>query len=314
MRKHVGMIVMAGIVVLLLLTASVAFTSGSEENVLVRTFGRTTRICLGHEDAGLKFKWPWPIERTVRYDARTFIFDDTHIQVSTKDAQSVLVTLYCAWKIEDPLKFQSSIETVKAGEERVRELLLKAGQDVIAEHRMEQLINTDPTRMRLESVESEIGNRVGKAMLDGYGVEVVMVGIKSLALPQSITQKVIEVMKEERQREIKKLRSIGDAEAMAIRERARSASEKILSFARRKAALIRSEGDLFRARFFKDFKDNPELAVFIRRLETLKAGLKNNTVMVLDGSELPQIKWFRESPGKALESRPKTEDKSSSGR
>jgi membrane protease subunit HflC len=159
--------------------------------------------------------------------------------------------------------------------------------------------------MHLEQIEQEIARSVHEEALNGYGVEVVMVGVKSLGLPEDITSKVIDAMKAERKREIEKYEAEGEAEARAIRERAKEARNLIVAFAERKAAQIRSEGDRVRARYFKDFKENPDLAVFIRELDALKTGLKKNTVMILDSSLMSQIKWFREGPGENLNEKPK---------
>jgi membrane protease subunit HflC len=290
------LIVLGGVVFLLLLTVTVAFTADSEDSVLVQRFGRTDRVYERREDAGLKVKWPYPVEQTVVYDARTFVFEDTYLELSTKDAQNVLVTLFCAWRIAKPVQFQSALVTVEAGEARVRTLLREAKQKVIGEHPMEDLINTAPGKMRLGDVEKAILDRVAPQALSAYGVEVVMVGVKSLGLPEQVTDKVIDAMKQEREREISRLNAEGDAEATAIRERAREARDLIVEFAKRRATAITSEGERARARFFKDFKKNPELALFLRRMETLRTGLSQNAVIVLDGTELPQIRWFREGP------------------
>ncbi len=297
MRRHIGLIVLGVLVVALLLTGTVAFTAGTEEKVLVQTFGRTTRVYDGRTDAGLKLKWPWPVERTVRYDARTFVFEDTYHQMNTKDVQNVLVTMFCAWRIRDPLAFQKSVETVEAGQEQIRQYLRDAKQNVISKYRMDQLVNTDPKEMKLEDIEREIRDAVVAQASERNGVDIVMVGIKSFGLPENVTQKVIDAMKAERKREVEKLEKEGEATAQTIRVLAELARKQIMAFAERRALQIKSEGDRARAKYFRDFSQNPALAVFLRQLETLRATLKKGTVMVLDGSRLYQIGWFRKGPG-----------------
>jgi membrane protease subunit HflC len=296
MKRHYGMFLLAVLVVALLLISTVAYTVDFTEFALIKTFGQTTARIDGRVQAGLKFKWPWPIQRLVRYDARTAVFEDTANEVATSDKQNLLVTMYCAWRIADPDRFNRTIVTTEAGQERLRDLLRAAKKDVIGRHLMQDLINTDPTKMLIPQIEEEILTAVRDPARETYGVEVVRVGIKSLGLPKEVTAAVIEAMKEERQRDVRKFEAAGDAQATAIRERAKSASGQILAFANRKAAEIRSEGDRAAATYYKEFARNEPFSMFLRSLESLKAELASKTVILLDGSELPAVQFFRTGP------------------
>ena len=90
--RRVGMILVAILVVVILLVSTVAFTVPSTEIVLVKTFGKTTSVYDGNvgEQAGLKFKWPYPIQRVVRYDARTFVFESPHAVVDRRSVDDHL--------------------------------------------------------------------------------------------------------------------------------------------------------------------------------------------------------------------------------
>lgn len=296
MKTHYGMFLLAVGVVALLLVSTVAYTVDFTEFALIKTFGQTTARIDGREQAGLKVKWPWPIQRLVRYDARTAVFEDTANEVATSDKQNLLVTMYCAWRITDPDLFNRTIVTTASAQERLRDLLRAAKKDVVGRHRMEDLINTDPARMQIPAIEEEVLVAVHSPAKETYGVEIVRVGIKSLGLPKEVTAVVIEAMKEERQRDVRKFEAAGEAQAMAIRERAKAASGQILAFANRKAAEIRSEGDRAAASYYKEFARNERFSMFLRSLESLKAELASKTVILLDGSELPAAEFFRTGP------------------
>ena len=94
MKRHLGIVVLAFLVVLVLLIYTVAYKVDFTEYALIKTFGRTTRVVDGRTEAGLKFKWFWPIQRLVRYDAHTLLFEDTASEVPTRDKQNMLVTMY----------------------------------------------------------------------------------------------------------------------------------------------------------------------------------------------------------------------------
>ena len=47
---------------------------------------------------------------------------------------------------------------------------------------------------------------------------------------------------------------------------------------------------------YKEFQANPELSAFLRNLESLEKSLKGRSIIMLDGSELPGVKYLREAP------------------
>ncbi len=296
MRRHLGIVVLAFLVVLVLLVYTVAYKVDFTEYALVKTFGRTTRVVDGRTEAGLKFKWFWPVQRLVRYDARILLFEDTANEVTTSDAQTILVTMYCAWRIGEPKKFHSSIETIQEGQDRIRHLLRSAKKDVVGQHNMGDFVNTNPEEMQIQLIEQEILEPVRYRAMTDYGVSIVRVGIKSLGLPQSVTETVIEAMKEERQRDVRRFESAGEAQATAIRERAKAASGQILAFAQRKAQEIRTAGDRAAAEYYKDFAKNEEFSMFLRSLESLRKELASRVVIILDGTQVPAAQYFRTGP------------------
>ena len=297
MRKHLGMLILAVLVGLGLLLYTVTYTVDElEDIVLIKTFGQITDVRQGEEHAGLNVKWFWPIQKRVVYDKRTSVFEGATEEVQTSDGQNMLVTLYCAWRIDEPKKFHRSIEHFDAAKERLRDLLRDKKGIVIGNHNMSELVNTDPDKMQIPQIEGEILKKMQQTAKDTYGIEVVSVGFKSISLPETVTAAVIDSMKEDRQKEIRRLRSDGEATATAIVARAKSARQKILHFTDRKAEEIRTEGRLAAAEYYTKYGEDQELAQFLRGIDSLKIQLKDRSVILLDGSELPMVKWFRTGP------------------
>jgi len=300
MRNYIGVIILAAIVVVALLAYMMTYTVGSSEVTLVTTFGKAYPDNV-HDgrlpgQAGLKFKWPIPIEKLSRYDARIQQFDDPHGELNTKEKQTILLTTFCQWRIADVLKFQASVGSIDAAQVEIRKRLQSAETNVISQYNMEDLINVDRSRMKLDEIEQRITEQVRQLVEASYGVKVVMVGIKALGLPESTTEKVIEVMQAERQAEVNRYRSRGASQASVIRANARTAREAILAFARLKADNIRTEGYRQAAQRYRQYAEHPEFAMFLRSLESLRTELANQTVFLLDGSEIPAVKFFQEGP------------------
>ena len=53
------------------------------------------------------------------------------------------------------------------------------------------------------------------------------------------------------------------------------------------AKSIRAEGDAEAAKYYEVFKENPELAVFLRKLDSLRRIMKGRTTLVLDTNAAP---------------------------
>ena len=135
-----------------------------------------------------------------------------------------------------------------------------------------------------------------RKLREEYGIGVVMIGVRRLALPKTVSETVIDTMKEERKSKAAEYTSSGESRATAIRERARAASEKILAFARRKAEGIRREGDQAAAAYYEKFTGHEDLAVFLRSLEALRIELASRAVILLSESSQPMLQWFRSPP------------------
>ncbi len=297
MRKHLAMILLAVTVVAALGIYTVTFTVDQYRDiVLIKRFGKIHTVYTGTDDAGLKYKLPYPIEKVIRYDARQFSIESPQAQVTTRDQQSVLISTFCTWRIADPAKFHQAVKTVGRAERELRTKLQAKTGDVLGRYDLQYLINTDPAKMQLRQIEDDILAQLKTIVEDAYGLEVGMVGIRNWGLPEGVSLAVIELQKKDREKDAQDYLTRGEAEAMAITARAKAASEKILAFADRKAAEVRSEGDRAAAKIYQHFSRNPELSAFLRSLESLKIELESRSVILLDGSELPAVKYFRSGP------------------
>jgi membrane protease subunit HflC len=122
---------------------------------------------------------------------------------------------------------------------------------------------------------------------ESYGIDVVLLGIKQLGLPQGVTEKVFERMKAERDQLVKQFQGEAAGESIRIRSEADLERERILSLADKDARIIRGQADAEAAGFLKTFEQNPELAVFLLKLNALEQGLKDRATLILDTRTIP---------------------------
>lgn len=299
MKGHIGIIIILAAVVLALLVSTITFTVDETKDIaLVKVFGSTQRVIDGREpgEAGLHWKWPWPVSQIVRYDSRNHVLVDSYSQLQIDGEANITAQLFCTWRIKDAALLNKTKATTEAAESALADLLTTALKNIMGSYRMEELVNTDKQKMKLGEIERKVLVAVGPQAAEQYGIEVVDVGIRELGLPQAVSQKVIDAMKSERAEEITKYRAGGEAVAKAIVGRATAARQKILEFAKRKAGDIRTQGEARAAESYSQFAEHPEFSMFLRSLETFRLGLADRTVFILDSETLPILKWLRDEP------------------
>jgi membrane protease subunit HflC len=160
----------------------------------------------------------------------------------------------------------------------------------VSKYRLGDLFAPELGKSRLSELEKNILERLrgapdkGGGNIGSYGVEVVLVGINSVVLPENTTKEVFTRMTEARKRLAAKAESEGQALATAIRSEAENAAKRIREFARFRADQIRNRGDLEAAPYLAALNEDPALAVYLKELEFLRAGLSKRTTLVLSTS------------------------------
>jgi membrane protease subunit HflC len=297
MKRHIGLIILALLVIGFLLVSTVTFmVDQTRDIVLVTTFGKISRVIDGRTDPGLHMKWPWPIQKLIRFDSRNHVLVSSYRQFNIGEKYNIMATAFCTWRIADARKFYRSKETVESADEALRSLLASQMTGVMGQVKMGELVNTDPQEMKLSQIEAKIRQAVEQQAMEDYGIELTDLGLRTLGLPQSISQKVIEAMKEERNKEISQYEAEGKAVATAITGRAKAAKDKILAFANRKAGDIRTQGEARAAEAYAQFKENPQFSMFLRSLETLRTALADQSEFILDPQMMPILRWLRQKP------------------
>lgn len=282
-------IIAAAAVAALLVAWSATWRLRFDECAVVTTFGRADEgtVVRGDDDgAGIRLKWPWPVQDVRRFDARLRTTDDQLEQQETADRQVVILRAWVAWRISDPLDFLRAVRTEDRAERLLRDRLRSARTEASRFTLAELAGTTGPGR--LAEAEDAILQRIRADLApQRTGIEVLHAGIRRLVLPQEITAAVFERMRQTRRRMAQAARSEGDAAAREIRARARSAEDRIAAFVDRAAQDLRSQGDAAAAEHFAVLAQDEELALFLRKVEALERALSKETTFVLDAGTPP---------------------------
>lgn len=296
--KNSFVVLMGAILVALLLSNMFLYQVRYDQVAVRTTFDKADESSV-QETPGLKWRWPWPINKVSLYSKRLQVLEDKIEELQTADGKSVIVRTYLTWRIAEPLDFYI---TLKEPAEANRQLSsrLREIRGLISSYDFDELVNVDRDRIKLADIEQRATTALDEALRQaGYGIKVESVGIHKIILPESTTQKVFDTMIASRERLAENALQEGQAQASAIRSEATSARERILAFAERKAQAIRSEGDREAAVQYENFAQNEEFAIFLRKIEALKKMLDHNTTFVLSADSLGILDWFNKDPAAA---------------
>jgi membrane protease subunit HflC len=102
-------------------------------------------------------------------------------------------------------------------------------------------------------------------------------------------------MRADRKRKTDATLAQGNAEAMRIKSDADSKITELLAAAEARAKAIRGSGDAKAAEYYKMLEADPEFAMFLREIETLKKTLKERATVVLPADAEP-FKLLKQMP------------------
>lgn len=287
MNKHPVSLITGGILLFIFAMILFAFQVRQTEVAVVTTFGRYSESSTIAEP-GFKLRLPWPIQKVYKFDNRVQNFERKFEQTTTRDARNLLITVYIGWKIGDPEIFLQRFNgDVSKAKQNLENLVRDAKNGVIGQHPFSDLISTQPDQLKFDQIESEMLDSIQPKAKENYGIDVTMVGIKQLGLPEAITGKVFERMREERQRLVLRYQGEGEAKSIEIKAQADRQRREILAEAEAKADIMMGEAEAEANKYYQEFEKAPELAVFLLQLEALMAGTEEKTTLILDPNTKP---------------------------
>jgi membrane protease subunit HflC len=289
MGKHVLTVVVALVIGLSLVLYMFAYQVRSSEVAIVLTFGKPSPESPA---PGYHFKWPWPIQEVRRFDNRVHVQEGRFEETLTRDQYNVIVSLVVGWTISDVQQFNTNFGRFEkpieqAWANHLERIVRNHTLAVIGTTELRQLVSADPVQLKFNEIEAEILQKAQDEAGNRYGARLTLAKIRRLELPESATQKVYSRMKAERGGQAQKIQSAATEAAEVIRGEADSQREQILALANSEAERIRGEGDAEAARYYSVFVQNPDLAIYLRKIRALRETTLTNTTVILDTTTPP---------------------------
>jgi len=280
--NKIAPIVTAFLVALFLLSQSV-FTVDEREFAMVRQLGEVVAI---KDSPGLNFKLPF-IQTVTKFSKQILTLDSPEAErFNTKENQPVQVDSYVKWQVADPREFYRTVSgDEKQAERRIGQTVTSLLREEFGRRLLQEVISGDREKI-MSNVRQAAENDARK-----IGVSIVDVRLKRIDFDDSVSTRVFDRMRSERQRVAAELRSNGGAESERIKADAERQAQVILAEAYKKAQESQGAGDAKAAAIYSAaYGKDADFYAFYRSLEAYKASFKNKSdVMVLD----PSADFFR---------------------
>ena len=275
------------------------FVVDERQKMIVQRLGEISRIV---EAPGLYFKLPI-IETVTPIEDRIIVWEKNDSSVQDKASQVYIVDAITFARIQDARLFRETLGAdLEQAETRVGALLDAALRQTYGLRSFDEVLSSDRQTMMTEikkKVEQEAAS---------LGIDIVDVRIRRTDLDGAVLQSTYERMRSERNAIAQQARSTGEAFKTKMNaETDRLFIEKTAD-ARRRAEVIRGEGDAERNRIYAEaFQQDPEFFAFYRSLQAYGKALANkDTTLVLN----PDSEFFRYfgADGKDREQVPASKD------
>ena len=299
--KNPSTLINGVLLVIVLALYMVTFQVDYNQYVVLATFGDADEdsVYAGPPELGaeagfignLHFKWPTPIQTTYVYDARVQTLETQIEQLLTADDQTIAVSLFVAWRIDRPLDFYTALREMSRARSELTSRLRDA-QNILARYSFTELVGQSESEEAgpspLQQAERDIADHIQRSVdADGYGIEIMAVGIKQMVFPSGTVEQFFEQMRSTRQLLAGRAKDAGEAEAQRIRGAAEAARQTIMSFADKRAEEIRAEAAEAVADVFEQFKADEEFANFLAKIRALRQMIDQQTTIVADPELVP---------------------------
>ena len=352
MKKHIGKILVALVVVYLLVNMAAVITYPNQYKV-IKTMGKISRVTT---EPGFSFRIPLLQSETTISKARQ-LYDIAPTEIYTSDKKKMEVDAYIIWRVTDPVKFTQTLNSSTASaESKISAMVYGSLKATVSSTSQEELIasrdaaldkaeeddaldvevqditsedlkedteassgagtETTGTESKEQSKETEDGmtvidentrvislsNKILEQLNkdydpEQYGIEIQMVKIKKLDLPDENKDAVYNRMITERKNIAAAYKAQGESEAQKIRNTTDRETAVMLSEAEATADRLEAEGEAEYMRILSDAYNDPDKAeyyLFVRQLDAAKKSLENgNTTLFLD-SDSPLASIFEQ--------------------
>ncbi len=277
-------VIVAGLVAIALSMAT--FSVRETELAIKFELGRIVRA---DYKPGLHFLVPM-LNNVRKFDKRILTEDYPLEPFLTSEGKILRINFFVKWRITDVSQYYISTAggTEEVAARRLGEIVKDGLKGVIARRTIQQVVAADRSEFLGEVL------KIAGANVGGLGMTMIDVRVKSIELPEEVSESVFNRMRQDFARQAAQLRAEGSAVSEQTRAEADRQRTEILADAYRDAEKFRGEGDAAAADLYaKAYGRNPEFYSFYRGMQAYRRSLgKQGDVLVIapDGEFFKYLK------------------------
>jgi modulator of FtsH protease HflC len=278
-----------GAVVVVLLFAMSAFTVRETELAIKFSFGK---IVQAKYEPGLHFKVPF-INNVRKFEKRIVSPRNYPAeQFLTSEGKILRIDFYIKWRIEDVERYYQATSggdaEIAAG--RLGSIVKDGIKGVIARRTIQQVVSAERAQFTGEIL------KIANASSSGLGVRLIDVRVKKIDLPEEVSESVFNRMRQDFDRQAKRLRAEGQENAERLQAGADRTRTELLAQAYKEAEIIRGEGDARSAEIYAQaYTRNAEFYSFFRSLQAYRESLGTEGDLLVISPQSDFFKYLKRS-------------------
>jgi membrane protease subunit HflC len=302
MRYRIPLLV--AVIVLALVVLSGAFAVDRTEYVYVTQFGRLVAVYDGASDAGLHWRWPWPIQSIQRLDRRLQVFDLPAIELLTRDDKgetidkTITVDAYVCWRIdgeEGVRHFIRALGTPERAEEVLQPRITSRIGAEISNMKMDDLISVvapEEAHRRMERLRDRLLGDAAESRdnlsslreqaREVYGIDLVDIRLRRTSHPPEVRDAIFARIRSERAKKVADYQGQGAVLAAKIRSQAELEARNILTEAKAAEQEMKGKADAEADRIRNlAHSQDVDFYAFLKKLEEYQRILGDNKSVLL---------------------------------
>jgi membrane protease subunit HflC len=271
-------LILAAVVAFVL--AMSTFTVRETELAIKFRFGEIVRADYG---PGLNFMVPM-VNNIRKFERRIDTKNYPSEQFLTSEGKILRIDFYIKWRIADVGTYYQATaggdREIAAG--RLGSIVKDGIKGVIARRTIQQVVAAERAEFTGEIL------KLAEGPTRGLGLELVDVRVKKIDLPEEVSESVFSRMRQDFDRQAKRLRAEGEESAEKLRSEADRQRTEIIAEAYRESEIIRGEGDAKSAEIYaRAYNRNAEFYSFHRSLQAYREaiGTENDVLVISPDSE-----------------------------
>ena len=143
MKKALGFIIGALVLIVLLFVTGTVYTVKEGQQVILTQFGKPSGDPI--KEAGLHFKLPFIVKVNV-IEKRVLAWDGESAQMPTRDKTYIQVDTFARWQIADPLLYFKTLRDERSAISRLDDILGSETRNAVAKHDLLEVVRSTKDR------------------------------------------------------------------------------------------------------------------------------------------------------------------------